>query len=362
MYETPLISIIVPVYNCEKYIAGCIESILNQTYRNIELILVDDGSLDSSASICQSYTDTSDIHIKLISKTNGGVSSARNAGISASTGKYLMFVDSDDTVDITICEELVSKAEASSSLLSLCGYNFVNFKAEHISSSQKIPQSSISSSQEILPDCKDITSFEEFEESYKSMFFNRIYLSTWAKLYLRSVIVEQELSFDEEHSLGEDLLFVHRYLEALFKKSPVARSSKSIIAVCNKALYNYNQYSAESLSRSYSFDRIDKNAVLFDKAMELITNIGLENTATKVLAVYYMRSINIVFLNNELSSEAAKSAFAKCCQLQETRLALSKLSPAKPEELLYLLAFKSRSMLWLRLLCRIRKLYLKLFR
>ena len=351
MSKTPAISIIVPVYNCEKYISSCIKSILSQTYRNIELILVDDGSTDSSADICRSFINSSDIHIQLISKPNGGVSSARNTGIAAASGKYIMFIDSDDTVDKHICSELIASSEASSALMSLCGYSFVNFKADGSSSSKNM-----------LPTCNDIHSLSEFKESYPSMFFNRIYLSSCAKLYLRSLISDNNLCFDEEHSLGEDLLFVHKYLEVIFNKYSNYKNNTTLISVCKEAMYNYNQYSSDSLSRSYSFDRIDKNAALFNKAMELVKKIGIDDTATNVLSVYYMRSINIVFLNNNLSNSNTKSAFIKCCNLNETRASLSNLKAGKPEQLLYILTFKNESMLWLRTLCTIRKFYLKLSR
>ena len=89
------ISFIVPVYNVEPYLSRCVDSLLNQTYENIELILVDDCSPDNSKSIMESYSKK-DSRIKIIHKTNGGVSSARNAGIEAATGKYICFVDIDD--------------------------------------------------------------------------------------------------------------------------------------------------------------------------------------------------------------------------------------------------------------------------
>ncbi|MBU3840461.1 MAG: glycosyltransferase, partial [Candidatus Ruminococcus intestinipullorum] len=86
-----LISVIIPVYNVEKYIQSCIESIIDQTYKNIEIILVDDGSTDSSGKICDSY-QVKDKRIKVIHKKNGGLSDARNAGITCSTGEYLSLI------------------------------------------------------------------------------------------------------------------------------------------------------------------------------------------------------------------------------------------------------------------------------
>ena len=91
------VSIIVPIYNKEKYLEKCLDSILGQTYRDLEIILVDDGSTDNSLVICQHYAEK-DPRIKIYHKPNGGVSSARNLGLEKSTGKYISFVDPDDFI------------------------------------------------------------------------------------------------------------------------------------------------------------------------------------------------------------------------------------------------------------------------
>ena len=91
----PLISVIVPIYNVEKYLYECVDSIINQTYKNLEIILVDDCSPDNCAKICDEYAKR-DKRIKVIHKGNGGLSDARNVGMNASSGEYLIFVDSDD--------------------------------------------------------------------------------------------------------------------------------------------------------------------------------------------------------------------------------------------------------------------------
>ena len=98
MSEKPLISVVVPVYNVAKYLKKSIESIVNQTYTNLEIILVDDGSKDESGEICEDYS-LKDSRIIVIHKPNGGLSDARNAGIKQAKGEYITFVDSDDTID-----------------------------------------------------------------------------------------------------------------------------------------------------------------------------------------------------------------------------------------------------------------------
>ena len=101
------ISIIIPVYNVEKYIRKCVDSILSQTYKNLEIILVDDGSLDNCGKICDQYAKI-DNRVVVIHKQNGGLSSARNIGIEKATGEYLMFVDSDDSLEKIACESLIN--------------------------------------------------------------------------------------------------------------------------------------------------------------------------------------------------------------------------------------------------------------
>ena len=98
-----MVSIIVPVYNVEEYLRECVDSILNQTYSDVEVILVDDGSTDQSGNICDEYAKM-DSRIKVIHKKNGGVSAARNTGIGEASGEYLMFVDSDDAIHPELVE------------------------------------------------------------------------------------------------------------------------------------------------------------------------------------------------------------------------------------------------------------------
>ena len=119
------LSIIVPIYNVEEYLPKCIESILKQSYRDFELILVDDGSPDNSPAICDEYAKKDD-RIIVIHKPNGGVSSARNAGLDRATGKYLGFVDPDDYIEEKMYELMIKELESKQANLAICGYDYVN--------------------------------------------------------------------------------------------------------------------------------------------------------------------------------------------------------------------------------------------
>lgn len=118
------ISIIVPVYNTEKYLHKCIDSILNQTFEDFELILVDDGSTDSSGAICDEYAKK-DERIVVIHKENGGVSKARNVALDTAKGEYIGFVDSDDTINERMLEVLYNNLIESNAQVSVCGFDYV---------------------------------------------------------------------------------------------------------------------------------------------------------------------------------------------------------------------------------------------
>lgn len=117
--RSPLISIIIPVYNVEKYLSRCIYSVVNQTYKNLEIILVNDGSTDSSGQLCNEWA-AKDERIRVIHKQNGGLSDARNVGIATSTGEYIEFIDSDDAVSENITEHLLNIVRKNKSEIGIC--------------------------------------------------------------------------------------------------------------------------------------------------------------------------------------------------------------------------------------------------
>jgi glycosyltransferase involved in cell wall biosynthesis len=166
----PKISVIVPIYNVEAYLPRCIDSILSQTYRNIEVILVDDGSPDNSGKICDRYAGEDD-RIKVIHRENGGLSAARNSGIDCATGEYLAFVDSDDYVKEDFIEflyELMCKADAD---ISACGALTV-----------------FSDGSTENPSTDTGTHIMDSREALERMCYNdSFYVTTWDKLYKRSL-------------------------------------------------------------------------------------------------------------------------------------------------------------------------------
>ena len=124
MKTSPLVSIIVPIYNVENYLAKCLDSLVHQTYANIEILAINDGSLDRSTQIIDDYQQKYK-SIKRYDKLNGGLSDARNYGIDWASGEYLLFIDSDDYVDITMVEKLVNAAQLNNAEIAVCDMEYV---------------------------------------------------------------------------------------------------------------------------------------------------------------------------------------------------------------------------------------------
>lgn len=118
--KQPLISVIVPIYKVEQYLNRCVQSIVDQTYKNLEIILVDDGSPDNSPAMCDAWAEKDD-RVQVVHKKNGGVSSARNAGLDAANGAYIGFVDGDDYIEPDMYAQLLQAIQKDSSDMAVCG-------------------------------------------------------------------------------------------------------------------------------------------------------------------------------------------------------------------------------------------------
>lgn len=220
----PKISVIVPVYNAEKYLCKCIESILSQTFTNFELLLINDGSKDRSGEICEEFA-RKDGRIKVFHQSNGGVSSARNKGLDNFCGEYICFIDSDDWIEPEYL-----------------GSFFVHAlqKNESAFIVQDIYQESAEKT-EILFNfpCKTFYENEFYVLFYRVKLF--CFGGPFAKLYNSDIINNHSIRFSENINYGEDLLFMLEYFQYV-----------KIVCVLSKAFYHYTWNNLNSLSRSYS--------------------------------------------------------------------------------------------------------------
>lgn len=211
-----LISVIVPVYNVEIYLEKCIKSITDQTYKKLEIILINDGSTDNSGQICKKWKKI-DSRIIFIDKKNTGVSDTRNYGLSIATGEYITFVDSDDFLEATIYEELIKTIKKEKSGLVICGYNSIyNNKVKTHLYNYPI----------------NINSLSYLESPFESD--GRL----WNKLFKKEII--GDLRFDSNINVTEDMLFLFQYVEKIKK-----------ISILNKPLYNYNLTNIDSVTKKH---------------------------------------------------------------------------------------------------------------
>lgn len=189
-----LISIIVPVYNVRKYLHRCVDSILAQTYKNIEVLLIDDGSPDNSGEICDEYAEK-DPRVRVFHKPNGGVSSARNLGLKEAKGQYIGFVDSDDYILPKMYENLLDLIQSQGVDIAICGYQ------------KELKDGSFE------PYWKDkVTCTFGKEQMIANLLTNKYYTcSVCSMLFCRDTI--EEVSFDVNRKHNEDLLFIYEAMK-----------------------------------------------------------------------------------------------------------------------------------------------------
>ncbi|MEY8676027.1 glycosyltransferase family 2 protein [Thomasclavelia cocleata] len=244
------ISVIVPVYNVEKYLGRCIESIIGQTYHNIEIILVDDGSTDDSLSICKEYAIKDD-RIKIIHKENAGVSSARNVGLKNTKGEFITFVDSDDYIKLTCFEKMINGIKNNDVDMVVVGWEDEEGILGYINKNIDI-------------DSKKIYMQDEISNLN---FFHTV----WGHLFKRINIKGQ--LFDEELIYGEDTLFA---VQSFYKKN-------NQLLVIGEPLYVY------MISRENSATNLSSNK----KNMSLIKAYNEISFLVKPYKEMYVSAKNI---------------------------------------------------------------------
>ena len=260
--EKEKVSVILPVYNSQKYIAKTIDSILNQNYNNYELIIIDDGSTDGSLDICSKYLEKNN-NIKILEQKNSGVSRARNKGIEKATGKYIMFIDSDDCYEPDCIKTMVNYMKNKKVDLVSCSYS--NFD--------------LSNNKFLLQDTFVMNKFTEyFEKLQKNYLFNQI----WNKIYKLDIIKSNKIIFDENISIAEDLKFNIEYL----KKCDSFCYIKDI-------LYNY-RITTSGLGFKY---RTDSNDIKIKLLKLLEDEYSKENAEKKYIFFIYLKQYIAYFSN-----------------------------------------------------------------
>lgn len=238
MNESYLISVIVPIYKVEQYLPLCIDSLINQSYKNLEIILIDDGSPDSCPLICDNYA-YKDNRIKVIHKTNGGLSSARNAGLDIATGNFIAFVDSDDYLEPEMYKTLLNLLLSTNSDIAVCDFFYYDGKA-------KTSDSKNTSSIVVLNKVRDF--YAHILDPNPTLRFE-----VWNKLFRKSVI--NEIRF----KIGQV------YEDVYFDKNVFQNANK--IAHIEKPLYIYRTSRLGNSNSSFGMNRL----TVFDEIDEYIT-------------------------------------------------------------------------------------------
>lgn len=252
------ISVIVPVYNCEKFLDKCLHSIMNQNFKDLEIILIDDGSTDGSGKICDEWAQK-DLRIKVMHQNNSGVSTARNVGIRIATGEYILFVDADDTLTNDAIQIFSSYSDSNYDLV-IGSYNEVRnrIKKAIIRKNDEYDQNKIK---------QNIDDFDKF-------------ISTpWAKLYRKSIITENNIRFNEKLPLGEDHVFNLEYCKYVNK-----------CLIIDDIVYNYSLGGFASSIRYY-----ENISELHMTLLKCYDNFGINKS---IDVTFYKKKIKDQFLGS----------------------------------------------------------------
>lgn len=262
-----LVSVIVPIYKVENYIHKCIDSILRQSYKNLEIILVNDGSPDTCPQICDDYA-LKDSRIKVIHKENGGLSDARNAGLKIATGEWVSFVDSDDWVEPDFIATLLEVAQKNSADISVCAYT-------------KVYDDKPSQEMTIGEQIKNMTSTEAMRDLLTYKKYGGV--MTWNKLYKRSIFRDNSIEFP----IGK----IHEDNFTTYKTYYYANK----IAYTDTPLVNYRQRDDSIMGQSFDTKRLHSIEAAREAADFVRSNeIPLTSEAQFAIMSSYMQTIRAI--------------------------------------------------------------------
>lgn len=278
----PKVSVVIPVYNVEKYLDRCIDSVVNQTYRNIEIILVDDGSPDGCPKKCDEWSEK-DSRIKVIHKENQGLGMARNTGIDNATGEYIFFFDSDDFVETTLVEKCLFAIRTTASDAAVFGrYDYFEdgTKKEKAISAEKLIYKGDCVKNELL------AGMFTYDLGFG--------VSAWGKMYRTSTIKNNNLRFKSESEIiSEDSFFMLEFFS----------NAKQVVIVPECLYYYFKRI--DSLSRKFNRERQKKNNIFLIKSLDYIKEKGLSEKVETHLKVRY-HSFTVSALKQIYGSDISK--------------------------------------------------------
>lgn len=282
----PLLSVIVPVYNIEPFLDKCITSIIKQSYQNIEIILVNDGSTDNSYRVCKKFADI-DNRIKLINKCNGGLVSARKAGLKCATGQFATYVDGDDWVDIDLYEKMLNKNRFfNADIISMAGC-----VKEFEDGKRSVSKNSINTGFYVEEDFKE--KILPFIISTETFYETQIPLHVVSHIFKRELLFENQQKIDDRISFGEDAIcFLLSVLEA-----------KSIL-LTEEYGYHYRLRST-SITQTYQANQLDRIKILYKQMKKEFEGTRYQKILSKkvdflIIYALLMNRYDILLKNNPL--------------------------------------------------------------
>lgn len=293
-----MVSVIVPVYNAGKYLGYCLNSVISQTYHNLEIILINDGSTDNSAVICRNYAGIDD-RIVIIDTENRGVSRARNTGLEVAKGEYVQFVDSDDVIKTDMVEKFVHTIETYQKDMVICGFDMVTLEQNEVRKIQSL------TSDILGMEC--VLNRKEFFERIAFILWRTSLLeSSWNKFFCMRIIRQNNIRFPDEMAYGEDFCFNMEYFQYI-----------NGVVFVNDVYYHYLQHNQCSLSKQYREDLFENEMLLIYKFQNLIeSNVSISDEEKIELAEYTVSKMmqSLYGLTNEkchLSVAEKKKEIAK---------------------------------------------------
>lgn len=266
MSVNPLISVVVPVYNVERYLQQCVESVLRQTYRHLEIILVDDGSTDSSGEMCDRLAGRDD-RIRVVHKRNAGLGMARNSGLDVAKGEFVMFLDSDDFVDARMVEELYAQLKRTDADTSYCGYN--EYFDEHNVKPRPAAYNDRTFRGDDIIDHVLLEMIAGKPEDSKEALLS---VSVCFALLSMRVIREHDIRFPSEREfISEDIIFDIAYLR-----------HATCVTYIDKPLYYYRYSNNTSLTHTFDERYLDRQKQQYSRMSEDLGKI-------RPVAAYRMR-------------------------------------------------------------------------
>lgn len=252
MKEQPLISVIIPVYNVERYLAQCLDSVINQTYSNLEIICVNDGSEDSSLTILQQYA-SNDARVRILEKKNAGVSGARNDGLACAQGSHIMFVDADDWIEPETCEKAIHGMVAYDADIVMWSY----VSETENRSSQKVifPQTTVFEEEEVKTKLHRRFIGAIGEELAHPELVDSL-CPAWGKLYKRSLIEKSGAKFIDLAEIGS-------YEDGFFNLEVFGEAHKAVYLA--EYLYHYRRNTSASVTSGYNPNLFNQWQRLYDR-------------------------------------------------------------------------------------------------